>query len=468
MLVWPFRALRFVMRWLVGLIFMRPRLVHGSAHFATRKEARKAQLLTGSGFILGKMGRQYITMPENLHVLAYGTTGSGKTTSLMIPNLISLPRHSFVVADPKGELAALTADYRRSQGNRVIILNPANPARSARYDPLSYLTYSRNVTADAAELAALAVPLAGHSKDDHFNDFAQRLVSGAILLHWQHQRDKAHLPYVLERLVGRGVEHRNAMFDHMASLRDPILRPAVTAFDEAGDREKGSFSTTMSRKLGVWMDEGIRAISSQSDFTFEDLIDSPQPTTVYLQFPIHQKDYYGAWLRMVVGACLGSVSRRNSITGQPLPRPLVVMVDEAGSMGYNASLASGVTYLRSANCRIVCAFQSPGQIQTLYPDAKTFQNCFEAWLISGGEKDLAMYRELSELIGDVTIRSGGRSKGKWGASESETEQPRRLIKPDELFRMPKNEQLVFVKSHAIKSTKAFYFYDAKMKKCVKI
>ena len=74
------------------------------------------------------------------HLLMFGPNGSGKGTRFLIPNLLSITDRSIVVVDPKGELAAVTADYRRTVGE-VVILNPFNVLGlgSDGFNPLALL-----------------------------------------------------------------------------------------------------------------------------------------------------------------------------------------------------------------------------------------------------------------------------------------------------------------------------------------
>ena len=44
------------------------------------------------------------------HLLLFGPNGTGKGTRFLIPNLLSIKDRSIIVIDPKGELAAVTAD----------------------------------------------------------------------------------------------------------------------------------------------------------------------------------------------------------------------------------------------------------------------------------------------------------------------------------------------------------------------
>src|ERR1700733_7449879 len=72
----------------------------------------------------GAIGKQLIYDDER-HVVVFGPTGSGKTTRLLMVNLLSdcLTDRSVVVIDPKGELAAVCAKYRHQIGHDVKILD---------------------------------------------------------------------------------------------------------------------------------------------------------------------------------------------------------------------------------------------------------------------------------------------------------------------------------------------------------
>src|ERR1700689_1970919 len=74
------------------------------------------------------------------HLLLFGPNGTGKGTRFLIPNLLTIKDRSIVVIDPKGELAAVTADYRRTVGE-VVMLNPFNMLGlgSAGFNPLATL-----------------------------------------------------------------------------------------------------------------------------------------------------------------------------------------------------------------------------------------------------------------------------------------------------------------------------------------
>lgn len=64
-------------------------------------------------------------------------TGSGKTASFILPNLLSLDGRSLVATDPSGTLYARTSGDLARRGYRVHRLDPLDLAASIRYNPLS-------------------------------------------------------------------------------------------------------------------------------------------------------------------------------------------------------------------------------------------------------------------------------------------------------------------------------------------
>src|SRR5271168_4767872 len=58
------------------------------------------------------------------HLMTIGPNGSGKSRRVLLPNLAQLKGWSVVVVDPKGDLCAMTRDYRSKHGARSVILNP--------------------------------------------------------------------------------------------------------------------------------------------------------------------------------------------------------------------------------------------------------------------------------------------------------------------------------------------------------
>ncbi|MEJ0044260.1 MAG: type IV secretory system conjugative DNA transfer family protein [Rhizomicrobium sp.] len=115
------------------------------------------------------------------HLLLFGPNGSGKGTRLFVNNLLSMQEQSAIVVDPKGELTAITADFRR-RVSEVVILNPFgvlgipgsgfNPLASL--DPMSELLFD-----DAFGVGEALIKI--EENDPHWSESAQSLAVGFVM-----------------------------------------------------------------------------------------------------------------------------------------------------------------------------------------------------------------------------------------------------------------------------------------------
>lgn len=134
----------------VLLLFKRPKADYGKSRFANMDDLSDLDLNTEKGLWLGvrkrelvldkngnptinpKTKKPYTKEAEPIDIktiaplacLVVAPPGTGKTSGVIIPNLLSLP-NSCVVLDIKGENEELTSDYRRKYfNNEILIFNP--------------------------------------------------------------------------------------------------------------------------------------------------------------------------------------------------------------------------------------------------------------------------------------------------------------------------------------------------------
>src|SRR5438105_11125604 len=115
-LVWATRQL--LPSWLMGLESPRS---HGSSRWARSVDRnrigrpRSANELAGDGVVLGFFNRKVIQSPREDNVLLLGVQRSGKTSSVVVPTLLSWSGAA-VATSTKEELVNLTLDQRRRVG----------------------------------------------------------------------------------------------------------------------------------------------------------------------------------------------------------------------------------------------------------------------------------------------------------------------------------------------------------------
>lgn len=68
-------------------------------------------------------------------LLCYAPTGTGKTTSIVLPNMRFVDKDNLIINDPKGEIYKLTSAYREKTGSKIIKLEWAGE-KSDKWNPL--------------------------------------------------------------------------------------------------------------------------------------------------------------------------------------------------------------------------------------------------------------------------------------------------------------------------------------------
>ena len=138
----------------------------GYAKWADAKEIKKgkdvvkinrfADTLDAAGIpIINNDKETYIDNGE-YHSLILGSTGSGKTETIVKPmvNFLAKKGESMIITDPKGELYKNSAHYLKSRGYKIIVLNFREPQNGNAWNPLTlpYQYYKAGNLDKATEL----------------------------------------------------------------------------------------------------------------------------------------------------------------------------------------------------------------------------------------------------------------------------------------------------------------------------
>ena len=148
------------------------------------KEIHKGDLILAEG--------EYYSMDcyktqLNNNVLVVGAAGSGKTRSIVSPNILQASG-SYVITDPKGLLHKKYGDYLRKKGYRVRVLDFINPEKSDKYNPLMYIRSEYDVL-KLAHLFVDSCNTTGIKGGDPFWDESSEVLLSALIGYlWEHAR----------------------------------------------------------------------------------------------------------------------------------------------------------------------------------------------------------------------------------------------------------------------------------------
>lgn len=116
---------------------------HGTATWMQENEMKNILGFNDTpGLILGTYNEKIIKLPFesffNKNISVFGSSGSMKTTSFLLPNLLELSKFnkSIIVTDPKAEIYRITATYFRKKNYIVKVFNLKDTKHSDRWNPL--------------------------------------------------------------------------------------------------------------------------------------------------------------------------------------------------------------------------------------------------------------------------------------------------------------------------------------------
>jgi type IV secretion system protein VirD4 len=362
--------------------------------------------------------RDKLLYDEDRHVLLFGPNGTGKGTRLLVPNLLQIKDRSLLVIDPKGELAAITAPYRRTLG-KVVILNPFGVLTdipgyedlvSDGYNPLTSLNpASPSFNADASWLAEALINVGG--KDPHWGLSARKLVSALIMYVRATEGQRGTLARVRELLAepvvlpdkdsseGSGIPITAIQ---MIASGIPALRNKAGQFTE-WNKEIQSILSTADTQTEALDDPEIAADLSRPGVDFREL--KTQPMTVYVILPPDMMERQSRWLRLILSAALRAVMRARR-KGE---MPVTFIMDEFAALGHLPIIETTWALVRGYGIQLLPVLQDLNQLKALYKERwETFIGMAGA-TIAFGPNDLTTAEWMSRRGGEATAVAEGYS-----------------------------------------------------------
>jgi type IV secretion system protein VirD4 len=424
---------------------------YGTAKFAA--DADLKEFRHGKGFYIGGA----YTFNGKGHILTVAGTRGGKGVNLLIPNLLGLGGYdgSWVVIDPKGENAAITARSQRHAGSNVVILNPwglleDSIGKASSYNPLDILSdrTSIHLVDDVAIIAEMLVAK-GSEENSFFTDNARSIISTLLLYlvclnedEFADEKGFVPTPKTLTtiwkwlRMSGKQWEQ---LLTDIRKCNDEYNGLAIrTGGDEllklmqSGERTFGSIMATCLQSTAFLNSPSLQN-ALQSGFNPAQLAD--RNTALYVIIPADKLQSHSRWLRLVVTSAMRCVIRK------PKNR-VVFLLDEFAALGYISEIETALSTYAGYNVTVWAILQSLVQLKNLYKENwESFTaNTTVKQYFSVNDNFSADY--ISHAIGttsNVTYRQSF-----WGEiSDIQTNQ-RKLITSDELRRHSGENMFMFV------------------------
>ena len=214
----------------------------------------------------------------NNNVLVVGTSGSGKTRSIVTPNILQATG-SYVISDPKGNLYSKYRNYLRNRGYVVKKLDFTNPKRSAHYNFFNYIRSNM----DIVKLAHMLIyQRKNNSHADPFWDEAGQLLLQSLIAYLKEAcNEEDRTLHSINRLLNAfqasgDAELAETPLDRMImgyekEHPDSYAIETYKKFRIAADKTLRSILITTNARVGLWDTPEITEMTSSDDIEIENI-----------------------------------------------------------------------------------------------------------------------------------------------------------------------------------------------------
>jgi type IV secretion system protein VirD4 len=416
----------------------------------------------GHGAYLGHSERGWCFVEPEQSVMILGPPRSGKTTSLIIPNVMA-SNGPVVSTSTKPDVLDATVAIRSTLGCCRLFDPTGSVGRSRgllplRWSPLQSCTTWTAALSKARSLVEVGSAVGGQrsARGDHSHwiERAQALLApllhaGAVggadmrtVLTWVDRRQALPAQQILAGEPGRSTELARNLLD------------GIVATDE---RELSGIWSTASGALSGFRSDPALEVTADPDFDPARFVRSAD--TIYISAPAHLQ---ASVAPMVVGLIEdirhASYALRAGEVGKPGP-PVLLALDELANIAPIPDLPSMISEGGGQGVLTLACLQDLSQARHRWPDhADGFPSLFGTTVVLPGIGDVRTLDALSTLAGDEEIParalSWGRtatdrpftdlvSGGRPQRGESVSTQWRRRLPVDVIARGAPNQALAF-------------------------
>jgi type IV secretion system protein VirD4 len=411
---------------------------YGSAKWATHEDVVEAGYWAGMDdprrlIVSPGEDDNYVTLtPEDtaMHALVCGPTGSGKTTSIFIPNLCERLESSAIVTEATAgreppDLYAKTSGYRMLAGQQKIYYFNPDDLSSDCINPIDAVkSYS-----DAQNLAKLIVENTT-SKNNYGDDVWPKSEMNMLSIFIAHAAALGKDLAYIRRLLREGPD------DLVLQMKNsPVeeVRGEYLGFHKTSREgfRYGVFASLMQR-LALWVNPRVAALTSKTTIDLNSLAN--EKFTFYLAVPARKTH-----LKPVAALIFNYVLQYAE--EQHFEHPLFLSLDEFTNFGMIPGIADRLGIIRHKKIGVMLGIQDAMQLERVYgrEDAVIMFGQLGCRIFFR-PRTIEVAERISKMAGQSTVYE--RKVSSTGQIQ-EKESGRPLIDPSEVMSLPESKMLVF-------------------------
>ena len=353
------------------------------------QDVKEAQVIFGQGV---QYNYNDDTSRLNDNIMIVGSSGSGKTTSIVEPNILQC-NGSIIVSDPKGNLHRRNKNRLESEGYIVKHLNFVDPDTSMHYDPIHYLKSTQDVIKLAHMLVATNRSAAAN-RDPYWDDCAEILLSsiiGYILENREiletliSEESKVNLPGVIEfiKYATESFTQTQTILDNMFNTYEERNPDSWSLAQYRSVRVKSEktwtcITTSLTAKFRSFSSKEVQEILMDDQMDITDIAHRKTAIFVTVSDNDRSMDVLANlfYTQAINELCLHA-DYDDSCINQRLPIPVQFILDDFATNCKVEEMPRIISAVRSRNMSIMMMIQAESQLFFNYgEDAKTIlANC---------------------------------------------------------------------------------------------
>ena len=399
-----------------------------------------------------RIGLDIYKHQHNLNTLVVGGSGSGKTRSYVMPNILQA-NCSYIITDPKGEILKATGGYLQSKGYGIRVFDLTHPEFSMCYNPFVYVekdddilslisSYIRNTTQKNAQ------------SNDPFWEKAETALLQALMLYLWHEAppEEQNFEMILDmlRVMSTTDEYSMHPVDFLFSeLRkenpNHIALKSYDVFKTAPAKTANSVVVTAGVRFNHFGLSGLSRLTARDEMNLVTI--GQKKTALYCVIPDIDTSY-SFLASMLYTQVFQQLERfADEQDNGKLPVHVHCIMDEFANIPIPESFEKVLATARSRSISISIILQDISQLKSLFDKRweSIMGNCDEFLFLGGNEQ--SSHESVSKLIGKETIdtNSYGLTRGRNGHYSTNYQKiGRELLLPDEVRRISRGKAVLLV------------------------
>lgn len=406
-----------------------------------------------------RIGYDFYRHQRNLNACVVGGSGSKKSRSHVIPNVMQC-ECSKIILDPMGEILAGTGNLLLEEGYEVRVLDLIEMEKSNHYNPFVYIRNENDLQTMVTFLFAATNPGDSKGQDPFWEQSAQMLLMALCFYLWleapPEEQNFAMVSELLRCCAGddtgdeddMGSSITDTLFDALEK-RDPnhIALRYYRQYRSGAGKTLRSIQIILATRLEKFNLSSVAALTATDDLDLRSI--GEKKVTLFARISDTDKSY-NFLVAMLYTQLFQQLAEVADLKYHgKLPVHVHFLMDEFANVALPKDFETYLSTMRKRNISVSIVLQNIAQLKGLFKDNKwesILGNCDEFVFLGGNEQSTHEY--ISKQLGKETIwqRSESMNRGRNGSSgRSDQTSGRELLLPDEVRSLDNDYAILLIR-----------------------